>query len=65
MEEWRGEERARGVEGEGRRKPRVACRETRRTAAATKRERMVRAGWKWGVVLWCVLGRQGWNIEVS
>jgi len=44
MEERRGEERARGMEGEGMRKPRVACRETRRTAATTKRERMIVAG---------------------
>jgi len=45
MEERRGEEQARErMEGEGMRKPRVACRETRRTAATTKRERMIVAG---------------------
>jgi len=44
MEERRGEERERGVEGKGRRKPRVACKETRRTAATRNRERIIYAG---------------------
>lgn len=62
MEERRG--KARGVEGEGRRKPRVACMETRRRAAATKRQRMILAGGRElgkGLLtgrckVWCVLG---------